>query len=331
MNSITIALENISGIRNFSISTPLYYKGGHGNLADKKTVLYSQPLKNGIERVRVNILETSGHLDYLSETFPFGTSPEAFTDLCGAWEVSGVGPRGYERRLTSENGALLYDHGPIRMGVHLVLKGQQLEAIREKPLLEITLVEGLALMGGRPSRVDLCVNLLRSELTVDDLWQQWSKKEVKTRAKKARRYTTLEGEGNEDGFYIGTRGSAKYLRVYNKGLQLGLNEAHVRLELECHKLKARAMIGAIQEAGQVRTVANRAILDHAAFYDPRYLEALSDNNVEIPKVTRPDPAFWRWIERQVLPAVARYQTDHPDERVLDRIEQRLTERLTIPA
>lgn len=264
-------------------------------------------------------MRTTGHLDYLAVTFPVGTSCENFTPITGTWIESGAGGHGYQRKRISESGATWEDAGTTAQGCHLEMKGQQLEYMRDDRSDDKELINNIAELRGKASRVDLTVNCFDAKMTVRSLWSLWIAGQGKSKAQTAREYFAPDGQGTDDGFYMGSRDSDRMLRVYNKGRQLGSVEAHVRLELQCRRLVAQASVKALKENDNVRTVINRAILDHTQIYDPEYLSALADNDATIDPIPRSQPAFWQWVERQLVPSFVKRQAAYPDENVMNEI------------
>lgn len=270
-------------------------------------------------------MRNSGHLDYLAVTFPVDFNPENLYGYVGKWDVIGEGPHGYKTMLKSELGAVCLMHGPENQGVHVVLKGEPLSLMRDDNVDDAELMWFVRQHSGKASRVDVCVNLVGGDTTVNRLWRLWKRKKVKTRARLAKRYECLPDEGTDDGFYVGSKESDKFMRIYNKGRQIGHSEAWVRLELECLKMNARALIHDLARPNvPTRTTINRAILNHAEFEDSEYLEALSDNNTTLLNLPRGLPAFWAWIERQVAPAIADRIANHPEENVMAQLRTMVT-------
>jgi len=106
--------------------------------------------------------------------------------------------------------------------------------------------------------------------------------------------------------YIGSRESMTFLRVYDKGKQLGLKTPWTRLELECKGDYAGRIADAVADHGVILTTkeAVRGFIktgiewfDNAGLPEtPALLIAAGE---------RKQTSFERWIETTVLPAIAR--------------------------
>lgn len=265
-------------------------------------------------------MDTSAHIDYLSVTYPVEFNPEALYGYVGKWDVVGAGPHGYQTMLRSELGATCLLHGPVNQGVHVVLKGQPLALMRDDNVNDAELMWFMSQHAGKPSRIDVCVNMFEASTTVTDLWELWRQKKVKTRSRMAKRFECLPDEGTDDGFYVGSKDSDKFMRIYNKGRQVADKDAWVRLELVCLKMNARAISHDLARKDvSTRVTINRAILNHAEFENGEYLEALADNDTTLRKVPRELPNFWAWMKTQVVPAIVSRMADHPEENVMGQL------------
>lgn len=67
----------------------------------------------------------------------------------------------------------------------------------------------------------------------------------------------------------------------------------------------------------IRPFVNRAIDEFASWPTlAEYREAVKDDDAEIPSFARTEPAFWRWMATQVVPAMVSRQQEFPEEEVL---------------
>lgn len=111
------------------------------------------------------------------------------------------------------------------MGVHVQLSGAALRGVG------IDAAIGKCLhWKGKPSRVDLALDV-HGDATIDDCVAAWEFGTVVTRAKQYAHITSGTGET----FYVGARTSDRYLRIYDKGAQMGTGEAWTRIEIECKR------------------------------------------------------------------------------------------------
>ena len=266
-------------------------------------------------------MHSSGHLDWLTVTFPLDFDEKVLEAYMGAFHNVGTGAHGYARRATTSLGAILQADGAPGMGKSLTLPGKTLESLRaildtDRPVLDL-LVSGK----GRASRVDFALNIHESTLTIADLWEQYITGLVYTKARGNEAISTKDG--GIHAFYIGSRKSDKFMRVYDKALEQHLDGvAWLRLELECRRLVARTYVGAMVEQKLLRPFINRAIGDFCSFSASQvFREAIADDKAELPQIQRTIPAFWQWLERQVIPAMVGRQLLKPEENVMREINR----------
>ncbi|MBV8281239.1 MAG: replication initiation factor domain-containing protein [Candidatus Eremiobacteraeota bacterium] len=265
--------------------------------------------------------KTTGHLDYLSVTFDWGFDVSQMEQFVGKWKESGRGGHGYEKLEISANGAIAQSRGTRAMGVHVDIKGELLSIIRSTFMTDKELIEWVKLHGGRASRIDVCVNIVDDELEVQDLWLLWQKKQVVTRARLAKRYYAQPEEGTDDGFYIGSKDSDKFMRIYDKGRQLGLRQKWIRVELQSRKSRARAIQRGLEMTDKSRDLINRALLDYCAFVNETYIAALEGHDDEIPPIPRSEPQFYKWLRTQVAPAMLHRELQNAGENPLAVLEK----------
>jgi len=274
-------------------------------------------------------VNTTGHLDYLSVTFPAGFNVNRLSPYLGDWLEGGNAPHGWEWKRVSKLGAYAYGGGDPRMMTHVTMGGIVLQAVRSLPVPDKDFLMTIASMHGRCTRVDVCVNMMDADCTVQDLWDLAVDGRARMRAKPDKRYKSPDGQKlTNDGFYIGAPSSDKRLRVYDKAVELNIAARWVRVELQTNKKKANGVQGMLTGADSTRGAINALIKDFCLFFHPSYTEALSQLDGEIPTTPRKEEAFWKWLRLQVVPAMARRQKEHPEEDVIARIEAMLDEACT---
>jgi DNA relaxase NicK len=260
---------------------------------------------------------TSSHLDWLSITFEASTVLHATLPRLAAqfpWKQQAGAAHGYRSRYTNELGVTVLADGSLQQGTHVVMGGQALSNIRDLGVSDRELCQHVLERGGKVARIDLAINLHGAELTVDDLATALKEKRLKTPARGGKHIKGIDKPDN--GLYIGGRQSERCFRAYDKNAEQHIvdAEAWLRLELECKKARARAVTAAVAQHDNTRTVINKAIGDYVSFPENgEYSAALADNDAIIPQVPRKLTETYRWLLEQVAPAMARYQSEHPDE------------------
>lgn len=262
-----------------------------------------------------NPMLTTGAVDYIGVTFSSNFDEHRLEPWVGKWKDAGSGGPNYARRQVSEFGADLVSEGEARQGKHFRIPGECWQAMRDEDMACDFLPGYLLDLGGKPTRLDLCMNMHEADSSVDLLYELATLKQIRTRARSLKRYQSSA----EYGFYVGSKGSDKYARVYDKRLQQGMAAAPnwVRVEIQMRKRYALLMTDAYVGSANKRTFINRAIHDYIDFpTNDEYQTAIRDQDGELPTLYRKPPKFVRWLERQVIPAMLNYQDQHEGTDIL---------------
>lgn len=195
------------------------------------------------------------HIDTLTIILRDDEDMEWVDDVQQAFE--NVGPLQFESRKHGKNH---YDNGGVftlygavfceanwgghtqRNTVQLMLKGQGCSLVPDwTPVVEFL----SSLPKAKISRIDVAIDVFDRSITIDQIWQQRSQKELWRFGNHGRppKFVPI-GDMNEAGeygrtVYIGTRDSDAYGRVYEKGMQLfsnlgtpGMNIRDIEMVLE---------------------------------------------------------------------------------------------------
>jgi len=260
-------------------------------------------------------MQTTGAVDYIAVTFSANFDEQRLEPWVGRWKNAGRAGQGYQRRQVSEFGADLASEGEERIGKHFRIPGECWQAMRDEDMAVEFLPETLLNMGGKPTRLDLCVNMHECESSVDLLHELATLKQIRTRARGRKRYESTK----EYGFYIGSRGSDKFARIYDKKLEQGIAAAPswVRVEIQMRKRYASLMTAGYVASTNKRHFINRAIQDYVDFpTNDEFQQACRDQDGDLPLLHRKPPKFMRWLESQVIPAMLNYQEQHADADIL---------------
>lgn len=266
-------------------------------------------------------MDFSRHIDFLSVTFPQTVPREQFDTDLGTFNLVGQGAHGYELRFQNDAGVTLMTQGSDVQGHSVTWTGKPLERYREGNNGDWYVLGVVERLQGRASRADLTLNVYDGGVTPSEIWEQLTQGQVITKAKSDRRIT--DSRLTNDGFYVGSEKSDRYMRVYHKGYeQKRFTDDWVRFELITRKLVARAYVDGIIKSRREGEFINRAIDEYCSFpmCEP-YRNAVADDGIDIPHFTRKEPNFWRWMERQVIPAIAERSVIYPQESVIERLLQ----------
>jgi len=261
-------------------------------------------------------LETFGHVDWLSVTFDADFDERLIEAYVGTFKTLGAGSHGYTRRAQSKIGAVLLADGERRQGKSLTLSSDVLEGLRTILESDGPILDFVSHHKGRASRLDLALDIVEATITPSSLWAEYQAGMARTSTR-----SNLALTSNERGvetFYIGSRQSDKFLRVYDKALEQKMDDkAWLRLELQCRRLVARSYVSSMVEQKSIRPFINRAITEFCDFpLSAEFREATAQDNADVPTLARKIPHFWRWMETQVIPAMASRQVEFPEENVL---------------
>lgn len=259
-------------------------------------------------------LEISSGIDWISCTYPFGYESEGKSVVYrddSETRISAKATNGYTQAWRVKSGALIQQNPERKdMGIHVVYTAKNIAKSCEyahgsqKDLLDFLM------SGARITRLDLCLDVMDSGITIESLYAETCAGKVKTRAKTVG-YIESKKIGNEKGaatLYIGSmKKRKKLLRVYDKGEQLGLNEDWKRFELETHGEIANNAALALVDLPDKRygDRIRGMIKAYADFSQTKASEIFQVNNVPlaVPKYKKSGTAAW--LVNVVAPTLAR--------------------------
>lgn len=260
-------------------------------------------------------------IDWIAATFP-SESSRKFTRKIGfnmwAKDVEAVPPRGYNVARELETGAIIAWHTDRKdMGVHVRLSGQTLRWYATKQATWHDILRWIKEAHGRTSRIDLALDVRDSTLTLTNL----RKPNLHPYKGKGRTPKFLPMGTIEDGWtvYVGSRSSDKFLRIYDKAKEQGLDdENYVRIELETKGEIAHAVGWEFPEKTTdecvemaqtlIRGVADFALVDWQA--------ALSSRDVALSTPQGKDRDTFGWLIKICAPALAKTIAKKPNEDVM---------------
>lgn len=164
----------------------------------------------------------------------------------------------------------------------------------------------LALKGANVTRLDFAVDVRNRGADALDLKAAFEAGRGLTDALTGQIVEGRNRKGEQKGvtYYIGSRESERFMRVYDKAAQMGLDDDWTRIELELKGGQARAAAFAMATEGIVAT--GKHLL--RAFYQdtgvPWYDAAIEgDEGVYVEPVGRPVSKREKWLLEQVVPAL----------------------------
>jgi hypothetical protein len=218
-------------------------------------------------------------------------------------ELTG-GRYGYRRGLILKPcGTLFYEGFSREMGSLLDLTGLDLARLRyEHQISDDEILSTVMRRAIKCTRLDFCVNINAG--TPISARDEWHAGRLETKVRKGIYYEPM-GESLGDSLYVGARGSAKFVRIYDKAKELGLlHEVLTRIEMQAIKKTAPILVREMMLHG-VKAAGKKAILQHVDF--PRlawYQEALhgaSDHDMQL--TPREKGNIVSWLNGHVGPAI----------------------------
>jgi len=171
---------------------------------------------------------------------------------------------------------------------------------------------------GRTSRVDLAVDIKNGNINQADLCKQ-NRMPYKGKGRTPR---WLPVGDEEDGWtwYIGSRQSEKFLRVYDKAKEQKDHETdYVRVELECKGEVAHAVGHEFpaMEKTLCKAMACTLIRGTANIVHPSWAWAMDSESVVLTIPQGKERDTFGWLVNVCAPALAKQIALHPNDGVLD--------------
>lgn len=263
-------------------------------------------------------------LDWLAFTFKEDTHEAAawirlYADAQGSMAIAPT--NGYRSAYRSAQGVVVqWNVDREEMGYHVIIAGAALRHILEyHELDQQALVQTVLHAGASITRLDLAKDLIGTEISLDSVYESMERRETTGTARSFSQIHSLNG-GNT--IYVGSRQSEKFIRIYDKAAQLGEQNSHwFRYELETKGMVSRALAQLLSEGDNwssafdtisttmVNIPTNR---DYQAFY------AQGTAAIGIPKLEKKSDRE-KWIESQVIPAVAKHFVEFPSSAAVARL------------
>lgn len=205
-----------------------------------------------------------------------------------------------------ETGYRVYLSGIQKQGMMLQIDGRACEKTKNSITQRVELLNS---KDWKCTRCDVAVDMLDHEMVAADFEEIY-------RAHKHQydRTTHFIKSVNGDTFYIGSRVSAYYLRVYDKGMQQMTDEDWTRLEIEVKGYSAEQIVKTPLTIIQQGVSAILSVLDGGLPGSVELSLQLIANGQVCPPSTAPNVKTNTelWLETQVLPALQRMWVENPD-------------------
>jgi hypothetical protein len=210
------------------------------------------------------------------------------------------------------------------MGHHVIFSGSALRNIFEHHGISSEAILRVASHAGASfTRLDLAKDAQDVDISLERVWGSLQHKSLPGNAR-----TFGKIESNDGGFtiYIGSRQSEKFVRIYDKAAESKLSgKLWYRFEVETKGMVARAVAVSLRQSNNWGGVFDSIVLGMVGQPESVSLENFfSDGNVPIglPKSERHTDRE-KWIEGQVIPAVAKHFIENPQSAAVDRLRKTL--------
>lgn len=266
-------------------------------------------------------LLSSGHLDYLAVTFPQNTPFDRLLPggISPNFELTGRGRYGYRTAHRNSIGVQVMADGDARQGVHVILSGEPLEALRQVGITDRQMCWHVLSSGGKVARLDVAIDIYGGRLRPVDLEAAFDGGKLKTPAHQGKRWYGKNVARPDDMFAVGSRLSDRYLRFYLKESEdeMGKKQQFMRVELEMKKGNATAVNAVLATSEQTRAVINALIADYVSWKDSEeWTAVLAGHDVVLPTLGRRATDWERWMLAQVIPSIVREQHERPNDNVI---------------
>lgn len=250
-------------------------------------------------------MEKSTFIDWISITHK--TDGDLLPETVNRSHTQGKARNGYTECKSYLNGIMeMFNPQRPDMGIHIVYTGKALQATCEQSGMtrDDILLHHLAI-GGKPSRIDVALDIENSGMIIDELWKQLETKQAKTLSSHSR---SQSGNGKGYTLYVGSRKTRKkMLRIYDKAAEQGWDFVdYKRIELEMRQEVCRNFCGLYLEGGLDTGIIEGSIRGVCDFPDDKLWNSIFDYEAsKLPVGTTGDGDTETWLLKQVAPALAR--------------------------
>lgn len=248
-------------------------------------------------------MEISANIDWISATYPYRLKDNSFPLVMPDDHKNGFqlvrGANGYESAKQYQSGAYEMWHGKHEgMGVHVVYSAQAIAYACENFGCEQWEILDYLSQSAKLSRLDIALDVANIPIDIRQMHSDALSGKIKTRVKSLD-YIERAEIGAEKGartLYFGSMTKRKkLLRVYDKGMQLNLDNYLTRFELETHGAIAQnATKTLLSDIESLANTIRGMIRGYVDFQDSVPLEIFTSDKIKIalPKYQKSNTANW---------------------------------------
>ena len=221
----------------------------------------------------------------------------------------------YTNGLQFGNGAkVFWHHTRMEMGRHIIFSGSCCDIIGEslKECLSYAFQRNF-----KVTRIDLAIDIRNSNLSIQHGINLVLKGEVKTHAQKAP--IIRDGMGSGLTLQIGVKGSAQFVRIYDKAAEMGIDGRWVRAETSYGTRKAQQATQTYLQGASVRQM----VQGYVQFPLWRKWNALLGKERTAVKYEKSPTNTRKWLYESVAKTIAREMLFDDGEDFWEKMTQRV--------
>lgn len=274
-------------------------------------------------------MEISANIDWISATYPYTGDKKSIArvlpdDHNGEHTIIRA-TMGYDTALQYKSGAMMLWHTKHpNMGIHVVYSAKAIASACENFGIEQWEIIDYLSIDGKITRLDVALDVANVPIDIRQLHSDALSGKIKTRTKSID-YVESAKVGQEHGartLYLGSmKKRKKLLRIYDKGMQLNLNNYLTRFELETHgQIAHNAALGLTQDIERMAQSISGMIKGYADMSQSVPSEVFTSDAIKIalPKYKKSDTA--NWLIDIVAKTLAKEVYSNPD--VLKQFSER---------
>lgn len=269
------------------------------------------------------MIETGFSLDWLSFTakgindnaatraLSFGMAHKVWTD------VNAV--HGYKLARRHPFGHIVMSH-PERpeMGVHVMMTGESMHKLYDTGYDVLSLIPWCQSQQARITRLDLAIDVREHPVDIIGLTKA---PQIKGEEGSAKKWNLITGSDEGVTLYVGSRKSEKFMRVYNKAAQMGLEHVMwTRFELEIKQDTCRTIAAAIGglPSGEIPHYVKglmRGLFNPA---NETYQQIMDAPAIHVGSTKDASDSTLKWLYDSVAKTLAKQMQLHSDEDVFEQ-------------
>ena len=217
-----------------------------------------------------------------------------------------------------ECGAMVSYGRTEQQGAQVQFGGTAIRNVRRTYGLDaLSILQNVRSNSRKVSRIDVYADVHNGELDIELLARQSVLDEYLVSSAKSSRYIREGNEGGE-GLYIGTRRSKRFVRIYDKGFEMNLDNyrkgSHLRIELQNNQQHARRVAAMLTDGDSGISMIPIIINSFAHFDMEAWRVPMGQVAVSPPPLRGEESSDkrWEWLSKTVAPSIARYVHEFPE-------------------